>query len=358
MTEEKIYIFGSHSRARTLAVYLRYLQPGTVVEAYLYDNEEPNPGMSDNIPVLYLPAEKQLHTEYAVYIATRGIYHPHITAHLKKAGFGKIIPVTVELDLRLRNAYLAKYFEKAGREYVKIDSLECPGESAGTAVYVVRSVYDRPLRDNYEPAGYEKQIPAGASLTKQMIPGCAIRDNTGDHISEKNRQFCELTALYWIWKNATEKIVGLAHYRRHFILPDDWSRRMLEHKVDVILPVPLYVGPSLSENFKSRHDQADWNCMMEYLKKRDLQEYKEAELFFSKNLYSPCNMFIMRKNVLDRLCEWLFPLLFSVAESGGIREDAYANRYPGFLSERLITFYFEKYRNQYKIVYADKNFLA
>jgi hypothetical protein len=68
-------------------------------------------------------------------------------------------------------------------------------------------------------------------------------------------------------------------------------------------------------------------------------------------------MFIMRKNVLDDLCTWLFPILDSVVAHGGQKEDSYLNRYPGFISERLITFFFEKYLGKYKVVYADKNFL-
>lgn len=27
-----------------------------------------------------------------------------------------------------------------------------------------------------------------------------FHDNTGDNISSKNKNYCELTALYWLWK--------------------------------------------------------------------------------------------------------------------------------------------------------------
>lgn len=68
-------------------------------------------------------------------------------------------------------------------------------------------------------------------------------------------------------------------------------------------------------------------------------------------------MIIARKDVFDRLCEWMFPILFAVADKNGGFEDKYQNRYPGFLSERLISYFFDLHRNEYKMVYADKNFL-
>lgn len=354
---EKIYIVGAHSRARTLAIYLQYLYPEITIEAYLYDNEETNPEKIEGIRVL--PLDKaSLNTDYAVYIGTKGIYHPQIIKHLRELGFKKIYPVTAEFDLYLRNEYLKKYFAASGREFVKIDRLYKQEKVETASIYVVRSANDRPLHQDYVLKPYEKEIQAGAALTPKRLSETGLTDCTGDNISYKNRQFCELTALYWLWKHAKEEIIGLAHYRRHFILPTDWFIHMQKNQVDVILPIPLYVAPSLEENYKSRHDPADWDYMMEYIKNRDEQEYREARMFFQSNLYSPCNMFIMRKKVLDELCTWLFPILFAVAAHGGQKEDNYLNRYPGFLSERLLTFFFEKNRSRYKIVYSDKNFLA
>ena len=373
--KKKIYIFGAHSRARTLATYLCFLDEDIHIEAYFYDNDEKNPETIGEIPVFKVNGTMDINAlnlslDYPVYIGTRGIFHKKITEMLTEIGFKVIYPVTVEMDLMLRNQYLEKYYSSIGREFIKLDKLQEFPVSAfkdseminkiSASVYTVKSPFDRPLQQEYSIASYEKEIYAGAVFAENslpLLPKNALRDNEGENISEKNKQFCELTALYWIWKHAREDILGLVHYRRHFLFPKNWKECMLNNQVDVILPVPLYVAPTVEENFKSRHDPSDWEFMMQYLKDNFPENYQAACRFFKGNLYSPCNMFVMKRDVLDALCSWLFPILFKVAEHGGEKDNSYLNRYPGFISERLISLYFEINREKFKLVYADKNFL-
>lgn len=367
MEPKKIYIFGAHSRAQTLAVYLQYLYEEIQIEAYLYNNDEKNPDNIEEIPVIHLDKDNNKHLlnlslNYPVFIGTRGIYHKDLISKLKQMGFTSIYPANQEMDLKLRNEYLKKYYKNIGRNFTKLDKLNrfskpVRDEQLSATIYVIKSPFDKPLQQKYVLTDYEKELYAGAVFAEDKLPNDVIRDDKGDNISDKNGQFCELTALYWMWKHKQEDILGLAHYRRHFLFPEDWKERMMDNHVDVILPVPLYVAPSVEENFKSRHDPLDWDFMMQYLKHNFPEDYQIACDFFKGNLYSPCNMFVMRREILNELCNWLFPILFIVAENGGRKENNYLNRYPGFISERLISLFFEKNREKYQLVYADKNFL-
>ena len=119
---EKIYIAGAHSRAQTLRTYLEYLYPEIEVESYLVDNMEENDCIIDGIPVQLI--KKELYTEYPVYIGTRGENHQKLTAELMEVGMKRIIPVTVDLDIQLRNEYVRKFYQNQGRAFTVIDDLD------------------------------------------------------------------------------------------------------------------------------------------------------------------------------------------------------------------------------------------
>ena len=67
--------------------------------------------------------------------------------------------------------------------------------------------YDMPSDNMYIP------VQVGAEGKKDIG---YQRDNTGYNISYKNAMYCELTGLYWAWRNLDADYIGLVHYRRHF----------------------------------------------------------------------------------------------------------------------------------------------
>lgn len=181
-------------------------------------------------------------------------------------------------------------------------------------------------------------IQVGAHFNEDIFE--KIVDNIGDNISYKNKQFCELTALYWIWKNNKDfNYIGLCHYRRHFNINKLDILKSLE-VYDIILPNVRKLRISIEEQYIKEHCQEDWNTMIEVLKEIYPQYYNESKRIFSDNKMFCYNMFITNKNIFNEYCEWLFPLLFEIEKRIDIsKRSDYQKRYIGFLSERLFTLY-------------------
>lgn len=187
---------------------------------------------------------------------------------------------------------------------------------------------------------YLVPIQVGAALTSERY--AAVRDNIGENISEKNPYYCELTALYWAWKNdKTSDIIGLCHYRRKFLFR---NAKEIEHclkKNDVIVPRAYGFRKSLLEEYKESHCEKDLKEVMQVLVKLYPEYRKAAEQVFHQNCLIPYNMMIMRREQFDAYCEWLFSILFCLERKYPVKEErtAYQNRYFGFLAERLENIY-------------------
>lgn len=178
-------------------------------------------------------------------------------------------------------------------------------------------------------------------------------DNTGDNISSENKSYCELTGLYWLWKNHECDIIGICHYRRFFVnngrmLTKEYIERTLEN-YDIIIPANGAVNcDTVKEHYADRHVGSDLEvCRQVILEK--YPDYSEAfEYMQNSKLMNFCNMLVARKEVYDEYCGWLFDILFEVQKHIDISDrDDYQKRVFGFLSERLIKVWLLK--NEYRV---------
>ena len=63
----------------------------------------------------------------------------------------------------------------------------------------------------------EGYVPLAVGSVGKEFPDNYLRDDKGDNISRKNDSYCELTGLYWLWRNCCKDYIGLVHYRRYFV---------------------------------------------------------------------------------------------------------------------------------------------
>ena len=151
------------------------------------------------------------------------------------------------------------------------------------------------------------------------------KDNTGENISVLNPGFCELTGLYWAWKNLDADYIGLAHYRRHFIEkktkdPFDGilTKKAIEKdlgKIRVFTPNKRkYYIETLYDHYKHTHyiEQLDETRTIIEEKYPDyVPAYDEV---VQRTWGYMFNMMILEKELLDSYCGWLFDILFELKQ--------------------------------------------
>ena len=203
-------------------------------------------------------------------------------------------------------------------------------------------------------------IQVGKALSDQDLG--IVGDDTGDNISAKNRSYCELTGLYWAWKNLKDvDVIGLCHYRRYFdfnnqslsILPyTKFSKEQFE-KLDFSVPDDIIdavnrgevVAPRVMNNVGSLYDEycichisEDLRTLEAVVAEKSEQKYIDAFNKVMHLTHKPMcyNMFVMNWNDFNEYCTWLFSILGEVEKRIDITNySPVQKRVFGYMAERL-----------------------
>ena len=217
-------------------------------------------------------------------------------------------------------------------------------------------------------------VQVGAARAASRFPTC-LQDDAGENISQLNPMYCELTTQYWAWKNVRAEYYGFCHYRRYFDFSDTRHEENAFGEImdDRICPETQAKYGLTDERIKAAIEGwdivttevkdltafpsgtptpykqyaaapylkiADLDRVIAILKQMHPDYAQDADAFLNGNSSCFCNMFVMRHEVFDEYCGWLFPILEEFCRQTDMsRYSREAMRTPGHLSERLLNIF-------------------
>jgi len=214
--------------------------------------------------------------------------------------------------------------------------------------------YEFPNDDGFFP------IHVGAGRSSQKIEDIQ-RDDQGDSISELNPYFCELTGLYWAWKNKKADVFGLVHYRRYFrggllkvkdvtVSSSTELVQLLNYHDVLITKKRWYIVDTVREHYKNAHHRKDLSVVRECISELHPDYVGAFDELMSQRGLSLYNMFVMRSGLFDQYMDWLFGILFRAKDRIDVTEyDPYQQRVFGFLAERLFNVWIIHHGDSIKI---------
>ena len=191
------------------------------------------------------------------------------------------------------------------------------------------------------------------------------KDNVGKNISKKNPYFCELTGLYWAWKNLKADYIGLVHYRRYLtnkknrgkttelkfknVLALKETKELLKD-TDIILPNKRkYYIENLYNHYKHTMYIEPLDETRKIIEEKYPEYLTEFDRLKKRTSAHMFNMFIMKKDILNDYCNWLFDILFELENKMSDKQyDSFHARFYGRVSELLLDVYINTNNLQYK----------
>ena len=355
-----LIIYGAQGYALSAYEAIKTLYPKRKIACFLVTCVAGNALTLGGIPVKelhFFAAEmgREEKETYEVLIATPDQVQSDIEEILENFGFRQHRRLTFA-----RFSELMKLFHARLGKFLPLSALPVGCHMPFIRMYMAKSHVDKPLRGSASLPEYVFPLQVGADCCNVRVADLA--DNTGEHISGKNGNYCELTALYWMWKNkltaagsedgGNGQYFGLCQYRRGFDFSEDDFLRLIDNDVDVVLPYPLPYEPDIHAHHERYIKEEDWKAMLQAL--GELQpEYVEAfpEILGQQYLYN-YNVILAKKKVLRDYCNWLFPILLRTEALSEPKGWERSDRYIGYMGETLETLYFMKNADKLTIVHT------
>ena len=210
-----------------------------------------------------------------------------------------------------------------------------------------------------------------------------IGDDTGDNISELNREVNEWTGLYWAWKNydklGNPDYIGLCHDRcffelpclfkrffSHFLCQQGYSEKNMVHlleEYDFICVKPEHASTNKDITFEG------WQKVVQLSENYHPLLYKEYLRFKKDQNFYNCNMFLMKKEDFFNMCQECMPIMFDLIKKSKEdfveavfgrnsdlvkQHDGWYPRSIGYAMEYISCFYFMHLMNKRKTLYVEK----
>ena len=210
------------------------------------------------------------------------------------------------------------------------------------------------------------KMPADTSVYLPIHVGCEGKedlgfqgDNSGENISTLNSYYCELTGLYWAWRNLACDYLGLVHYRRYFtkmtkkynesiniddVILNRYEIEELLENSEVIVPKRRkYYIETLYSHYDHTFDGSHLDLARKMIEMKNPEYLSSFDKVMKQRSGYMFNMFIMKKELADDYFSWLFPILDSMYESIDLSDlTDFEARLFGRVSEILFNVWLDK----------------
>lgn len=292
---------------------------------FVVSSMEGNPSEIEGVPVRTPEAIPQ---GALVLLAVTELLQGEILAGLQKRGIERVFPLTHHEEHLLMSAY----YESIGL-FPLLPDIQ-GSAPADLAIYEVWNERDKPLTNPPELFPYEHPIQAGAALTGRRA--ASLTDDTGENISCKNRQYCEMSATYWVWKNTSHAWKGIEHYRRHLLVRPE----QLQDGIDAVLPLPYLCCPNTAAQFRRFVSEPVLQALLRALKELHPDRFEEYRSILYGQYQYTYNLVCARTEVFDAYCRWFFQITERMERMADEVPELGNTRALSYVAEVLTNLYF------------------